>query len=136
MKNESGMYGGLFDFNRDGKLDILEKSAELDFFADQVEASNLQSKQLCDAVWEALGGSFDQDGNPIRVEERPVELTCEFVKKEDLSGDTHTNNETDSDALDISVSPEVINQIYEMAIRGEVASDDTLNEKVTASLQS
>ena len=126
MKNESGMYGGLFDFNRDGKLDILEKSVEMDFFADQVEKSNPQSKQLCDAVWEALGGSFDQDGNPIRVEERPVELTCEFVKKEDLSGDTQTNNETDSDALDISVSPEVINQIYEMALRGEVAPDDKL----------
>ena len=57
-----------------------------------------------------------------------MELTCEFVKKEDLSGDTQTNNETDSDALDISVSPEVINQIYEMAIRGEVASDDKLTQ--------
>ena len=125
-KSGAGMYGDLFDFNQDGKLDILEKSAEMDYFADQVEASNPQSKQLCDAVWKALGGSFDQDGNPIREEERQVELTCEFVKKEDLSGDTHTNNETDSDALDISVSPEVINQIYEMAIRGEVASDDKL----------
>ncbi|MCR4675190.1 MAG: hypothetical protein K5675_09280 [Lachnospiraceae bacterium] len=60
------------------------------------------------------------------MEERQVELTCEFVKKEDLAGDTQTNNEADSDALDISVSPEVINQIYEMAIRGEVASDDKL----------
>ncbi len=119
-KSGTGMYSGLFDFNQDGKLDILEKSAEMDYFADQVEASNPQSKQLCDAVWESLGGSFDQDGNPIRVEERQVELTCELVKKEDLSGDTQTNNETDSDALDISISPEVINQIYEMAIRGEV----------------
>ncbi|MCR5397209.1 MAG: hypothetical protein K6E64_07035 [Lachnospiraceae bacterium] len=126
MKNESGMYGGLFDFNGDGKLNTLEKSAEMDYFADQVESSNPQSKQLCDAVWEALGGSFDQDGNPIRVEERQVELTYEFVKKEDLSGDTQINNETDSDALDISVSPEVINQIYEMAIRGELTSDDDL----------
>ncbi|MCR5397022.1 MAG: hypothetical protein K6E64_06080 [Lachnospiraceae bacterium] len=123
-KSGAGMYGGLFDFNQDGKLNILEKSAEMDYFADQVEASNTQSKQLCDAVWEALGGSFDQDGNPIRVEERQVELTCEFVKKEDLLGDTQTNNETDSDALDISISPEVINQIYEMAIRGELTSDD------------
>lgn len=54
------------------------------------------------------------------MEERQVELTCEFVKKEDLSGDTQTSNEVDSDALDISISPEVINQIYEMAIRGEL----------------
>ncbi len=125
-KSGAGMYGNIFDFNQDEKLNILEKSAEMDFFADQVEVSNPQSKQLCDVVWEALGGSFDQDGNPIRVEERQVELTCEFVKKEDLAGEIQTNNETDSDALDISISPEVINQIYEMAIRGELASDDKL----------
>lgn len=116
MKNESGMYDGLFDFDQDGKLNILEKSAEMDYFAEQVERANSQSKQLCDAVWKAIGGSFDQEGNLIRVEEKQVELTCEFVKKEDLSGD----NETDGDVLDISVSPEVINQIYDMANRGEL----------------
>ena len=116
MKNESGMYDGLFDFDQDGKLNILEKSAEMDYFAEQVERANSQSKQLCDAVGKAIGWSFDQEGNPIRVEEKQVELTCEFVKKEDLSGD----NETDGDVLDISVSPEVINQIYDMANRGEL----------------
>ena len=42
MKNESEMYGGLFDFNQDGKLNILEKSAEMDYFANQVENVQLR----------------------------------------------------------------------------------------------
>ena len=125
MKNESGMYDGLFDFDQDGKLNIFEKSAEMDYFAEQVENMNPQSKQLCDAIWEALGGSFDQNGNPIRVNEAQLELSYEFEKNENIKDDTHRNDDaTEIDPGNISVSPEVIKQIYEMAIRGELPSDN------------
>lgn len=123
--DEAGIYDGLFDFDQDGKLNIFEKSAEMDYFAEQVENMNPQSKQLCDAIWEALGGSFDQNGNPIRVNEAQLELSYEFEKDENIKDDTHRNDDaTEIDPDNISVSPEVIKQIYDMAIRGELPSDN------------
>ena len=102
-----------------------EYSAEMDYFAEQVENMNPQSKQLCDEIWEALGGSFDQNGNPIRVNEAQLELSYEFEKNENIKDDTHRNDDaTEIDPDNISVSPEVIKQIYEMAIRGELPSDN------------
>lgn len=125
IEDEAGMYDDLFDFDQDGKLNIFEKSAEMDYFAEQVENMNPQSKQLCDEIWEALGGSFDQKGNPIRVNEAQLELSYEFEKNENIRDDIHRNDDaTEIDPDNISVSPEVIKQIYEMAIRGELPSDN------------
>ena len=125
IEDDAGMYYELFDFDQDGKLNIFEKSAEMDYFAEQVENMNHQSKQLCDEIWEALGGSFDQNGNPIRVNEAQLELSYEFEKNENIKDDTHRNDDaTEIDPGNISVSPEVIKQIYEMAIRGELPSDN------------
>ena len=35
-----GFFGNLFDFDRDGKLDALEKAAELSFLSHVLEASS------------------------------------------------------------------------------------------------
>ena len=33
---DNGLFGGMFDFNNDGKLDSLEKAAEFSFFMNMV----------------------------------------------------------------------------------------------------
>ena len=37
-----GLFGGLFDFNRDGKMNALERAAEFQFFHDVVMAAEAE----------------------------------------------------------------------------------------------
>lgn len=44
---DKGLFGGMFDFNNDGKMDSFEKAAEFGFFMhmmDEAEKSNKESK--------------------------------------------------------------------------------------------
>ena len=41
------IFGNLFDFNHDGKLDSLEKAAEMDFFLEQVDRDNRTLRGGC-----------------------------------------------------------------------------------------
>ncbi len=47
----AGLFGGLFDFNDDGKMDALEQAAEFSAFADMMDESECEEKesQLRDA---------------------------------------------------------------------------------------
>ncbi|MCR5144089.1 MAG: hypothetical protein K6B67_02125 [Lachnospiraceae bacterium] len=121
IENGPGMYDGLFDFNQDGKLNILEKSAEMDYFAEQVERVSSLSEQQCDEAIETSDENVDDQGNPVDAEKMQVKLTHEFVKNENSADETQGNN-AENDLLDISVSPEVIQQIYNMATGGDSPS--------------
>lgn len=97
----------------------------MDYFADQSEGVSPEVKALTDAIWEFYGGSFDQDGNPVRVEPEQIELTYEFVKIKNEAGANRQDEDTTEDCPPpISISPEVIQQIYEMHIRGELPGDN------------
>ena len=37
---QKGLFGGVFDFNRDGKLDAIERAAEFAFLNNMIEEEN------------------------------------------------------------------------------------------------
>lgn len=52
-----GIFGNMFDFNRDGKMDAFEKAAEFGFLHEVVLADEAEDEQTSDAF-----DSEDYDG--------------------------------------------------------------------------
>lgn len=56
-----GLFGGLFDFNHDGKLDGFERAAEFATFASIMEDSNRDVSDLDDYDEDEYDDIFDDD---------------------------------------------------------------------------
>ena len=64
---DNGMYGGLFDFDHDGHLNMLEKSAEMDYFAEQ--SSNSAYIQILEALQKVVDDIEAQNRQPVITDE-------------------------------------------------------------------
>ena len=61
---DTGIFGGLFDFNRDGKMDAFEKAAECGFLHEVLMAENNDS---------------DPDSEPLDTEDSSSDLEDEIA---------------------------------------------------------
>ena len=58
---DKGIFGGMFDFNGDGKLDSFEKAAEFSFFMEMMSESNKTTSNTTDTFSDNFESSNLED---------------------------------------------------------------------------
>lgn len=58
---DKGLFGGMFDFNGDGKLDSFEKAAEFSFFMEMMSESNKTTSNTTDTFSDNFESSDLED---------------------------------------------------------------------------
>lgn len=58
---DKGLFGGLFDFNGDGKMDSFEKAAEFSFFMEMMSESNKTTSNTTDTFSDNFESSDLED---------------------------------------------------------------------------
>ena len=58
---DKGIFGGMFDFNGDGKLDSFEKAAEFSFFMEMMSESNKTTSNTADTFSDNFESSDLED---------------------------------------------------------------------------
>ena len=78
-----GLFGGMFDFNRDGEMSIFERAAEFAFVSKLIEEDEAESREmeeLADAIEEKEDKLFDLEMEGLDISE--LECMDEFERRE------------------------------------------------------
>lgn len=83
---DKGLFGGLFDFNGDGKLDSFEKAAEFSFFMEMMSESNKTTNNTADTSSDNFESSDLEDAlNYAGIDMLDFELMDDDEQAEVLS---------------------------------------------------
>lgn len=67
---DKGLFGGMFDFNGDGKLDSFEKAAEFSFFMEMMSESEKPTKNTADNS----SGTFDSSDLEDALDDAGIDM--------------------------------------------------------------